>query len=120
MSIPISESLVSAAWAFLPDLNGTLYLAFEPDVDPRSLAGTTFDLFYWNGQLLPGDTFYQIQWNLPDGLLWDTTRVYATGQVTLIPEPGTMLLPSRSRRSRNTPRADSRRAARVSRRSRRD
>jgi hypothetical protein len=64
-------------------LGGTLELAFAPDVDPASWAGRSLQLFDWTGVTLSGrfDTVSQ------GNLTWDTSQLYTTGFVTLVPEP---------------------------------
>ena len=68
----------------------TLELVFADGIDAKSLFGTTFKLFEWNGRLLDGHAFDHII-TLP-GLGWDTANLYSTGEITLIPEPGTFAL----------------------------
>jgi hypothetical protein len=74
------------------DLDGTLLLSFTDDADVESLLGTTIDLFDWNGGLVPGDEFAQVDW--PIGFEWDLTDPYLSGNVTLtaVPEPATLTL----------------------------
>lgn len=74
----------------IPILDGSIELLFAEDVDYNALIGTTYDLFNWNGSLLPGQEFGSII-TLP-GLAWDTSNLYTTGEVTLIPEPTTLSL----------------------------
>jgi uncharacterized protein YjbI with pentapeptide repeats len=79
--------------AFQPDidvsLGGTLKLLFADDVRPADLIGTTFDLFDWDGAIVTGQ-FDEIGGE--PGVIWDTSRLYTTGQVTMVPEPSTFLL----------------------------
>jgi uncharacterized protein YjbI with pentapeptide repeats len=72
-------------------LAGNLELMFAPRIDPATLVGATFDLFDWDG-VTPGDGFADIV-TLP-GLRWDTSRLYTTGEVTLlaVPEPASLAL----------------------------
>ena len=83
-------STVFIADGVVPELSGVLELVFAEGVGTAALAGTTFRLFDWNSQLLPGQAFDDII-TLP-GIVWDTTNLYTTGEITLIPEPATLLL----------------------------
>jgi hypothetical protein len=85
-------STITLAGGFTPELAGTLWLDTVSGVDPSLLVGRTFDLFDWNGQLLPGDHFDEILCDY--GWVWDTGKLYTTGEVTLVsvPEPGTLAL----------------------------
>lgn len=75
-----------------PDLGGTLDLTFAKGVDAATLVGTTFHLFNWNHQLVPGDNFDQI--TSKPGFQWDTSHLHSDGDVTLlsVPEPTGWLL----------------------------
>lgn len=75
-------------------LGGTLLLDFDPEIDVRALRGTTFDLFDWDGASLATEhARFDAVSSLP-GMSWDTSLLYATGQVTLlaVPEPATAML----------------------------
>jgi len=87
-------STISLAAGVVPDLAGTLELGVQPFADLTGLVGTTFRLFDWNGQLPEGERFDRIKTD--PGLAWDTSRLYATGEVTLlaVPEPTGLLLAS--------------------------
>jgi hypothetical protein len=70
-------------------LDGFLKLRFGDGVDPRSLVGTTFALFNWEG-VVPTGSFEVVT---DPGAIWNTTDLYATGEVTLlaaVPEPATV------------------------------
>ena len=67
----------------------TLELTFAQDVNPAELIGTTFDLFDWEGVALSGEFDDVVT---AAGAVWDTDNLYATGQITLIPEPATLTL----------------------------
>jgi hypothetical protein len=71
-------------------LAGTLDLAFADGVDPHSLAGETFKLFDWTGVDLSSE-FNITSEGLPADEMWDTSKLYTTGEVTLVivPEPAT-------------------------------
>ena len=70
-------------------LGGTLELGFADDTNPADLIGTTFDLFDWQGATVTG-AFDRIV--TEPGTAWDTSSIYSTGQVTLVPEPSTIVL----------------------------
>lgn len=67
-------------------LDGALSLEFNPDTvsDPGALAGRTFDLFDWHGVTIDG-RFADIV--TPPGTVWDLSRLYTTGKVTLVAKP---------------------------------
>lgn len=88
--------ILSEAWTaplivhgFSPDLQGILDLRFDEGVDVSAMLGKTFDLFDWNGSLLDDSRFSRITTN---GCQWDLTNLYTTGEITVIPEPATLLL----------------------------
>ena len=83
-------STVHIADGLVPQLDGVLELIIADGVDSASLLGTTFKLFDWNDTLTAGQVFSDIT-TLPE-LTWDTANLYTTGEVTLIPEPGTLSL----------------------------
>ncbi len=69
-------------------LGGSLELLFAEGTNPADLIGTTFDLFDWDGAVRSGE--FEI---VPQaGTVWDTTKLYTTGEVTLVPEPSTVML----------------------------
>jgi hypothetical protein len=84
------ESVINLDPAVVPQLNGILELAFAEGTDWRSLIGTEFKLFNWNGQLGAGSQFASI--SSSGGAVWDTSRLYTEGVVTLIPEPATVVV----------------------------
>ena len=75
-----------------PQLAGILDLEFAAGTSATLLVGASFRLFNWNGQLAPGQHFDQII--SQPGYVWDTSKLYTTGLVTLtaVPEPATILL----------------------------
>jgi uncharacterized protein YjbI with pentapeptide repeats len=86
------ESLINLDTAVVPQLGGTLELAFAEDADLATLVGTEFKLFNWNGQLAPGSQFAGIT-TIP-GAQWDLSHLYTDGTISLatIPEPATLSL----------------------------
>ncbi len=74
------------------ELAGTLRLDFWLSQLTPEL-GLTFDLFDWDGANVTG-SFDAVETNmgLETGLWWDTSQLYTTGEVTLVPEPATMSL----------------------------
>ena len=66
-------------------LDGVLDLTFADDVDAADFTGTTYDLFNWDN-ITPTGTFSSI---LDHGLTWDLSKLYTTGEITLVavPEP---------------------------------
>ncbi len=74
-------SIVSFQPGIPVELGGSLELAFANGVDATSQIGRTFDLFDWTG-VNPTGTFTVVS-----DYSWDTSRLYTTGEVTLIPEP---------------------------------
>jgi hypothetical protein len=109
---------------FVPSIDvqrgGTLELLFADGVDASSLIGTAIDLFYWSGAN-PQGTFAEIARS--PGLVWDTSVIHATGQVTLlIPEPSVVSVPALGATGVVAPRrwAAERAKARRQRRRRRD
>ena len=83
---------------FQPDvpvaLAGKLQLLVDQNAETSlsSLVGTTYQLFDWTGVSPVG----QFDWILTQNeLVWDTSRLYTTGEVTLsgaIPEPSALAL----------------------------
>lgn len=77
------------AVAGLATLGGTLELAFLHAFSPTN--GAVFDLFDWSGGV--SGQFATIEASaLADGLEWDTSALYSTGTLAVIPEPATGLL----------------------------
>ena len=72
-------------------LGGTLELDYVGAYDPASLLGDSFQVFDWTG-VSPTGAFANISSNLPAGYSWDTSQLYSTGDVTLIPEPSSLAL----------------------------
>ena len=65
-------------------LGGNLELDLAAGVTPSSLVSDHFQLFDWTG-VSPSGQFASITTDLPAGYLWDTSQLYKTGDVTLIP-----------------------------------
>jgi uncharacterized protein YjbI with pentapeptide repeats len=82
---PWGSTLVVAPGTTI-DLGGELRLSFSPESSIASV-GTTFDLFDWAGLIDATKQFATV--SLPLGTQWDLSRLYTTGEVTLIavPEP---------------------------------
>ena len=74
-------------------LGGNLELGLASGVDPSTLAGDTFQLFDWSN-VSPSGSFANIVNDLPAGYSWNTSALYALGDVTLVavPEPSTFVL----------------------------
>ena len=72
-------------------LGGNLELDLVAGVDPANLVGDSYDLFNWAG-VSPSGQFANIGNDLPPGYSWDTSQLYTTGQVTLVPEPSALAL----------------------------
>jgi len=78
------------------DVGGSLALGGTLDVDLlygfRPQAGQTFDILDFDPENLSGRFS---AFDLPDlggGLLWDTSNLYSTGAITVVPEPATLAL----------------------------
>jgi uncharacterized protein YjbI with pentapeptide repeats len=72
-------------------LGGNLELGIVSGVDPASMLGNTFQLFNWTGVSSPGQ-FAQVINDLPTGYSWNTSQLYTTGDVMLVPEPSALIL----------------------------
>jgi len=72
-------------------LGGNLELDVVAGVNPVSLVGDSFQAFNWTG-VSPSGQFASITNDLPPGYSWDTSQLYTTGNVTLVPEPSTFAL----------------------------
>ena len=72
-------------------LGGNLELDLAAGVNPASLVGDSYQVFDWTG-VSPSGQFASITNDLPAGYSWDTSQLYATGNVTLTPEPSTLAL----------------------------
>lgn len=69
------------------NLDGTLDIVFLDGFSPTN--GASFDLFNWDGGT--SGTFSNITSSaLPGGLSWDTSELYTTGTISVIPEPATL------------------------------
>lgn len=79
------STIAFADWISIIELNGTLFLDFAAGADFRSLIGTTFDLFDWDGHLPPDSEFLHVDW--PAGFDWDISDLYVGGTVTLVGVP---------------------------------
>lgn len=83
-------SLISFQAGIPVQLGGTLQLSLEGSVDPAQFVGRSFRLFDWTG-VSPAGTF-----QVSSPYVWDTSRLYTTGEVALqaVPEPGCSALAS--------------------------
>ena len=72
-------------------LGGDLELDLVAGASAAGLESDSFQVFNWAG-VSPSGRFSEITDNLPAGYSWDTTRLYTTGTVTLVPEPSTFAL----------------------------
>jgi hypothetical protein len=82
------NSLISFEPGIPVQLGGTLELKFAADVNVLSQLGRTLRIFDWTGVMPTGKFGIESQY------LWDLSRLYTFGEVTLvaIPEPTTGLL----------------------------
>jgi polyhydroxybutyrate depolymerase len=80
------DSTISFQPGIQVTIGGNLELSFAPDVDPVSQIGRTFHIFDWTG-VEPTGTF-----TVSSPHRWDVSQLYTTGDVTLVPEPATVLL----------------------------
>jgi uncharacterized protein YjbI with pentapeptide repeats len=81
------DSLITFASAIPVSLGGgTLELSFANDVDVNEQIGRTFRIFDWTG-VSPSGSF-----TLSSAYAWDLSALYTSGQVTLVPEPGSLAL----------------------------
>jgi hypothetical protein len=78
------DSTISFAPGIPVALGGTLELDFATGVDVNAQIGRTFDIFDWTG-VTPAGSFIL---SSPYG--WDVSQLYTSGQVTLVPEPGSL------------------------------
>jgi hypothetical protein len=67
-------------------LAGDLEISLAQSVDPAALVGKSFQLFDWTGAASAGEFF------LVSNLQWDTSNLYSTGVVTLVPEPAAIVV----------------------------
>jgi uncharacterized protein YjbI with pentapeptide repeats len=81
------DSIISFAPGIPVALGGTLELNFASGVDLHSQMGRTIRLFDWTSVSPTG------QFNVVSPHSWNLSRLYTTGEVTLIPEPtaGTLM-----------------------------
>jgi uncharacterized protein YjbI with pentapeptide repeats len=84
-------STISFDYGTTVALAGNLELTFAEGVLAASLRGQTFQLFSWAG-VSPSGQFGQISGDLPPNYYWDTSELYSSGTVTLVPEPSTFVL----------------------------
>ena len=73
-------------------LGGQLFLAFDQSIPPSSYAGRTYKLFDWS-QVGPSgvfDAIFVVGLNSPYGV--ETSRLYTTGEITIVPEPSAFVL----------------------------
>lgn len=78
------DSLISFEPGIPVQLGGTLELTFAKNVDAAAQVGRTLDLFNWSG-VSPTGAFAVA--SLDD---WDLSRLYTTGEVTLLAAAGTI------------------------------
>jgi uncharacterized protein YjbI with pentapeptide repeats len=78
------DSTISFAPGIPVTLGGTLQLDFAGDVDLTTQLGRTIDVFDWAG-VTPTGTF-----NIQSPYSWDTSKLYTTGDITLVPEPSSL------------------------------
>ena len=72
-------------------LGGRLELDIVGGVGEGNLTGKGIQLFDWTG-VSPSGQFASIGSNVASNCHWDTSQLYTTGYVTLIPEPGSLSL----------------------------
>jgi hypothetical protein len=72
-------------------LGGNLVLSTPRNFETTNLSGNSFQLFDWAG-VSPSGQFASITSDLPSGYSWDTSQLYTTGDITLVPEPSTFAL----------------------------
>jgi hypothetical protein len=77
------DSFISFAAGIPVQLGGTLELTFADNVDVSTQLGRTLRLFNWTGVSPIG------RFDVYSPYLWDVTKLYTTGEVTLVavPEP---------------------------------
>lgn len=80
------DSLISFEAGISVALGGTLKLNFASGVDLRTQIGRTIRVFNWTGVSPAG------QFQVESPYSWDLSRLYTTGEVTLVPEPSAMVL----------------------------
>ena len=92
-----------------PSLPGTLDLEFAAGTSPELLVGDTFQIFGWSTLPTPANQFTAV--DLAPNTVWDLSKLYTTGQATLIaaPEPSALAVLSLAataglRRRRSKPR----------------
>ena len=71
-------------------LSGSLELGLETGVDPANLLDTRYQLFDWSGVSPTGQ--FEVINDLSGGYYWDTSQLYNTGSVILVPEPSMIIL----------------------------
>ncbi len=93
LRIVFEDSEWGSTIAFQPgiavSLDGRLELLFADGVRPADLIGMTFDLFDWDNGVATS-RFDRIV--TESGAIWDSSRLYTTGEVTLVPKPSTFML----------------------------
>jgi uncharacterized protein YjbI with pentapeptide repeats len=83
------DSTISFAPGIPVTLGGTLELTFASDVSLASQIGRTLDLFNWTGVNATGR--FQVQ--VPPDTLWNTSRLYTAGEVTVLPTSSDVTVP---------------------------
>ena len=75
------DSVISFDAGISVELGGRLELAFAEGVDPARQIGRMFHLFDWTAVDPTGS--FEVTSKFP----WDLSELYTTGNVTLVPEP---------------------------------
>jgi hypothetical protein len=78
------DSVISFDPGITVTLGGKLGLDFAPGVDVAGQRGRTFRIFDWSGVSPSG------QFQIVSPYTWDVSRLYTTGEVTLVPEPSAL------------------------------
>ena len=85
LALVLPDGAWGSTMAFAPGipvtLGGSLELTFDADVDVVRQVGRTVQLFDWTG-VAPSGTIAVLS-----PYTWDLSRLYTTGEVTLVPEP---------------------------------
>jgi uncharacterized protein YjbI with pentapeptide repeats len=80
------DSLISFDPGIPVALGGTLELTFAEGVDIAGQIGRTIQIFDWSG-VAPTGTF-----NVSSAYDWDLSHLYTSGEITLVPEPASVVL----------------------------
>lgn len=93
IQLVLSERGFSSVWidnGILPELDGILEITVEEDLALDSLIGETYRVFFWND--VPMESRYFSDIVTVSGLSCDFGAFYTDGNITIIPEPGTLSL----------------------------